>query len=202
MVLGYHLIFSAYGFWLPNDPRGSWSEWIRKWELLLYGQATKVTTRRSVANRPHDRQWRNDAKSALDYPPVAFSGVQCREIGEGFAAEVKRCGYVIWACAILPTHTHLVVARHRYKAERIILRLKAAATTRLVETGMHPLQEFRSPETGRCPRCWSQNAWKVYLDSTEDIVRSIAYVENNPKKEGKPPQRWTFVTPYRPQWPV
>ena len=25
MVLGYHIIRTAYGFWLPNDPWGSWS---------------------------------------------------------------------------------------------------------------------------------------------------------------------------------
>ena len=198
MVLAYHLIISAYGFWLPNDPRGSWSDVIRKWELLLYGRATKVTTRRSVANRAHDRQWRLDAKSALSFPPVEFSGVQCREIGEGFAAEVKRCGYVVWACAILPTHTHLVVARHTYKAERIAMRLKAAATTRLVEVEMHPFQEYRDPESGRCPRCFSQGEWKVFLDTHEDIVRSIEYVERNPEKEGKPRQHWSFVTQYKP----
>ena len=202
MVLGYHIILSAYGFWLPNDPRGSWSEWIRKWEVLLYGQATKVTTTRSVANRPHDREERLKAKDALDYPPVVFTGLQCREIGNGFASEVQKCGYTVWACAVLPTHTHLVVARHRYKSERIMLRLKAAATTRLVECGMHPFQEFRDPDTGRCPRCWSQGGWKVYLDSPEDIVRSVGYVEDNPGKEGKPRQRWTFVTPYKSTFPV
>jgi REP element-mobilizing transposase RayT len=198
MVLGYHIILSAYGFWLPNDPRGSWSEWVYKWELALYGQATKVTTTRSVANRPHDRERRLAARSALDFPPVVFTGVQCREIGEGFASEVKRCGYVIWACAILPTHTHLVVARHTYEAERIMLRLKAAATTRLDAVGLHPLREFRHPQTGRCPRCFSQGGWKVFLNTPEDIVRSIGYVEKNPEKEGKPRQRWTFVTAYKP----
>ena len=26
MVHGYHVILAAYGFWLPNDPRGSWSD--------------------------------------------------------------------------------------------------------------------------------------------------------------------------------
>ena len=25
MVLGYHIVCTAYGFWLPNDPRRSWS---------------------------------------------------------------------------------------------------------------------------------------------------------------------------------
>ena len=29
MVLAYHLVFSAYGFWLPNDPRGSTSREVR-----------------------------------------------------------------------------------------------------------------------------------------------------------------------------
>ena len=54
MVLASHVLMSAYGFWLPNDQRGSWSDYIRKWELLWYGPATKVTTRESVAHKPFD----------------------------------------------------------------------------------------------------------------------------------------------------
>jgi hypothetical protein len=34
MLHGFHVIFSADGFWLPNDPRGSWSEFVRRWERL------------------------------------------------------------------------------------------------------------------------------------------------------------------------
>ena len=26
MIAGYHLVWTAYGWWLPNDPRGSSSE--------------------------------------------------------------------------------------------------------------------------------------------------------------------------------
>ena len=29
MVIAYHLIWTAYGWWLPNDPRGSGSDTIR-----------------------------------------------------------------------------------------------------------------------------------------------------------------------------
>ncbi len=29
MVAGHHLVWTAYGWWLPNDPRGSMSEEIR-----------------------------------------------------------------------------------------------------------------------------------------------------------------------------
>jgi hypothetical protein len=45
--------------------------------------------------------------------------------------------------------------------------------------------------------CWSAKLWKVYLNS-QDITRAIAYVEQNPVKEGKPRQRWSFVTPFKP----
>ena len=29
MVAGYHLIWTVYGYWLPNDPRGSTSSEVR-----------------------------------------------------------------------------------------------------------------------------------------------------------------------------
>jgi len=34
MVRAYHVIFGMYGFWLPNDERGSWSDFVGSWELL------------------------------------------------------------------------------------------------------------------------------------------------------------------------
>jgi hypothetical protein len=44
-TLAYHVIVSMYGFWLPNDPRGSGSDFIGAWELFRYGGcATKVDT--------------------------------------------------------------------------------------------------------------------------------------------------------------
>jgi hypothetical protein len=57
VVLAYHIIFTAYGFWLPNDPRGSWSTFVAAWDLLLAGgKATKTDKRRSLAHKEHDRE--------------------------------------------------------------------------------------------------------------------------------------------------
>jgi len=39
MIRAYHAIFTAYGFWLPNDPRGSWSDFVGSWELFRFGPA-------------------------------------------------------------------------------------------------------------------------------------------------------------------
>ncbi|MHB1157304.1 MAG: hypothetical protein ACYC26_10760 [Phycisphaerales bacterium] len=128
MILAHHLIFSAYGFWLPNDPRGSWSTWVRSWDLFRYGPATKTDTRRSVAATSHDAALRRAAKSALRYSPVRFNGLQARAIARGFAQASKEYGYAIHACAILKDHTHLVVGRHHRTAEQIRDHLKSRAT--------------------------------------------------------------------------
>lgn len=38
MVAGYHLVWTAYGWWLPNDPRGSWSQDIRVEKIEPLGE--------------------------------------------------------------------------------------------------------------------------------------------------------------------
>ena len=40
------------------------------------------------------------------------------------------------------------------------------------------------------------NSSPADLDSEVAIEEAIHYVEDNPLKEGKPPQKWSFVTPF------
>ena len=47
---------------------------------------------------------------------------------------------------------------------------------------------------------WGGPGWKVFLDSTEDVGRTIPYVEQNPLKAHLPRQHFPFVTPYD-NWP-
>lgn len=195
MVLAYHVIITAYGFWLPNDERGSWSDFVRRWELLKYGPATKVKTRRSVAGKPFDPALRAAANRALMYRPVIFDGHQAVSIAKGFADGVKRSGFVIYACSILPDHVHLVIGRHSYKIEQVANRLKGSATRFLTECGLHPMRD-QATEEEKLPSPWAEGIWKVYLNTPEDIRRAIAYVEGNPEKEGKRRQVWLFVTLY------
>jgi REP element-mobilizing transposase RayT len=193
MVIAYHAIFSAYGFWLPNDPRGSWSDWVASWDLFKYGPATKTDARHSLAKNPHNRAFREQAKEGLKYPPVIFNGVQARAIGRGFAHAIQRLGYVIYACAIMPDHVHLVVARHKHRIEQVVQQMKGEATKQLIKEGLHPLAQFvRGDEKPATP--WVSEGWNVYLDCAEDILRAIAYVEQNPLKERLPLQQWRSVT--------
>jgi REP element-mobilizing transposase RayT len=191
MVLGSHVIFCLYGFWLPNEQRGSWSEFVGAWELLRFGRATKTDTRRSVAGNRFDPARKAAAHAALKYPAVRLNGVQARAIARGFADYVSQSGISVLACAILPQHVHMVIGRHTIHVEQVVNQLKAAATRRLIAEGVHPLAAFGSPP----PRCRARGLWKVFLDQQSDIERACGYVDDNPTKEGLPRQHWSMVQP-------
>jgi len=193
MIVGYHIIFGAFGFWLPNDPRGSWSKFVGSWNLFRYGRATTTTERSSLAHREHDRTRRLEAKTALQRPAVEFTDLQALAISRGFARYVERSKLAVWACAILPDHVHLVVGRPAMKVEQLVIQLKGSATEQLMEEGLHPFGGTMDRH-GRPPKCFARGEWKVFLDPP-DVPRAIRYVENNPVKEGKRPQRWPFVVP-------
>jgi hypothetical protein len=142
MVIASHVIFCTYGFWLPNDPRGSWSDFVGAWELLRFGPATKTDARRSVAAKQHDRILRTSAKAAMKYPVVSLTGAQARAAGRGFAEYAHRSGIAIWACSILPEHVHMVIARHTFEVESVVNQLKGYATRQLNADKIHPLANF------------------------------------------------------------
>jgi REP element-mobilizing transposase RayT len=192
MVLASHVILGAYGFWLPNDPRGSWSDFVGAWELFRYGPATTTSERRSVAHRSHDVAKRVAAKTALKRPAIRFNGIQARAVGRGFADYSSRSGLEVLACAILPDHVHLVLARHRLRVEQLVIQLKSAATRQLVAESIHPHQ-LLPLKNGAPPKCFARGEWKVFLNDEEAVSRAIRYVNTNPEKERLPSQHWPFV---------
>jgi REP element-mobilizing transposase RayT len=192
MIHGYHVIWGTYGFWLPNDPRGSWSDFVYSWELARFGRATKSMDRVGVEPQAY-ASWRSAARQALRYPPVTLSGHQALAVGQGFGRFARKSGLVVWACSILPEHVHLVLARHRYKIEQAANLLKGEATRQLLEMNEHPMKRFQHSQEDRLPSVWGE---KVYLDSEDAIENAIRYVEENPERENKPRQHWDFVTPF------
>jgi REP element-mobilizing transposase RayT len=187
MPLAHHSIFSMYGFWLPNDPRGSGSDYIAVWELYRYGKATKTLSRQSAAAIEHDRAARLAAKQSLRNPPVEIDGVQAVAIVRGFSGACTEGGHQVHACAVLPDHVHLVLGVHKRDIRIVVGHLKSRATRALKAEGLWPADR-RS--------VWGAHGWNVYLDAATDVERAVRYVEENPIKEGKRAQRWSFVTPF------
>ena len=186
MIVAYHSIFGMYGFWLPNDPRGSGSDYVASWELFRYGPATKTDSRRSVAHVPLPPNWQREAKTALRYPAVCVTGRQALAISEGIAIAAGEGPYRVYACAILPEHVHLVIGTGPRRSRQIIGHIKSRAT--------HVLREQRL-WSDELP-LWGEHGWNVYLESGVAVQRAIRYVNDNPVKEGKRRQNWSFVVPF------
>jgi REP element-mobilizing transposase RayT len=198
-MLAYHIVFGTHAHWLPNDERGSWSAYVRNKQLREFGEATKVNTRQSLAHHSFDKTRRRQMEAVLQYPPVRLTEVQILQVAKGFAQAAEESGYTVFACAVMPTHSHLVVAVHRYEPRRIMGHFKGRATQCLnwktispLASGLAPTQTTKLP-----PSPWAQKGWVVYLDTEQQIRNAIDYVNRNPVGDGLSPQHWDFVAPYK-----
>ena len=195
MVRAYHLVLTCYGFWLPNDPRGSWSEFVRSFELYRAGGgATKVNTKASLAHQSHDYAKRFEAKKSLARPPAVFNGRQARAVAQGFADYIQKNDRVVFACAVMPDHVHLVAQRCDHTIEKIAEQLKARATMFLNQQDLHPCPRNAN---GKKPTPWARGCWSVFLNSDASIQRAIEYVEQNPIKAGYKPQHYAWVKAFK-----
>ena len=194
MVRWYHLIMTAYGFWLPNDPRGSWSEFVGSWELYKFGPATKVDGKRSLAHDRHNVAQRLAAKKSLKYPPVRFDETQRERIADGFARAIAEGFYGVHAACIGHDHAHLITSRHARTIEQVARHLKSKATMALSQASVHPLSAHRKPD-GTIPTPWAEGIWSVFINDEAQLDAAIKYVERHPVKEGLAPQAWPFVKP-------
>ena len=86
MIIGSHLIWTAYGWWLPNDPRGSESHEIRVEKIAELGElhhGRKKVQPRSAEIRRFYRQ----ARDVLDHPLLTFNEEEVVLIAASFGAK-------------------------------------------------------------------------------------------------------------------
>ena len=185
MVAAYHLIWTAYGWWLPNDPRGSMSREVCEAKLKGLGELHHGRRRIKPAGRVI-REFYDRAAPRLNHELLSFDDRQCRCVAEGMTRAGRTSGYTCYAAAAMPDHVHLVIREHRDRAETMIENLQTASRELLIARG------FRSDEHP----VRGGPGWKVFLFTRDDIRRTIRYVEQNPVKIGWPRQRWRWVTSY------
>jgi REP element-mobilizing transposase RayT len=185
MVVAHHLIWTAYGWWLPNDPRGSSSHEIRVERIAGLGQ---IHHGRKPVQPPASeiREFNSKARDALAHEPLTFTDEEIEFLGAVVGTVIRERGYTCYECAIMPDHVHLLIRRHRDWAELMIQAIQQTSRQALIDAGRraptHPV--------------WGGPGWKVFLNTPEDIVRVIKYIRDNPVKAGRPRQSWPFVQTY------
>lgn len=189
-IIAYHLIWTAYGWWLPNDPRGSMSRTVESDILTELGEL-HYGRKQVQPSSAEIHEFYSKATSSLKHPLLELGPRDRDAVACAFAEAISENRYTCYACAIMPDHAHLMIRKHRHKAEEMIDRLQASSRLRLrtlcFRAADHPV--------------WGGPGWKVYLDHPDEIRRTIRYVQDNPVKLRLPRQDWSFVTDYD-GWPL
>ena len=189
MVIAHHLILTGYGHWLPNDPRGSLSKDIRAGKLFPLGPIH--CGRKAVQpSRAELRSFQAQARGLLEHEVLWFDAAKRQAIAEAFAQVMEARRYTCWACAILSNHAHLVIRKHRDRAETMHDELRKTSAIRLCRLADVPDQH----------PVWSNDKFKKFLSTAEAVERTVRYVQNNPVREGLSPPSCDFVRPYRGEW--
>jgi REP element-mobilizing transposase RayT len=190
MIIAHHLMWTAYGWWLPNDPRGSTSHFIASDVIASLGEL-------HYGRRPIQpagwaiRDFYGRAPEKLEHSLLKMEPCDFPIIADGLAETIQSYRYTCWACTIMPDHVHILIRKHRDTAEQMIGRLQTGSMSAMRAAGRrggdHPV--------------WGGPGWKVFQDCPEDVERTIAYIEGNPGKMGLAEQTWGFVKEYD-EWPL
>lgn len=185
MVAGFHLVWTAYGWWLPNDPRGSSSHEVRVEKIADLGELH--SGRQPVQPCGSEiRQFYEQARDVLRHPLLTLADEYINLVGASLGQIIVERRYTCYAWAIMPDHVHMLIRKHRDHAETMIEALQDSSREMLIQAGRraptHPV--------------WGGRSWKVLLYTPEDFVRDIDYIRQNPIKAGRPEQHWGFVKQY------
>ncbi len=190
-VIGHHLLWTLYGHWLANDPRGSGSETLQEEKFAALGPIHLGRKPEQLQpSRAELRRFHLQAKPLLAFEKFWLEVTQRQALGEAFSGVVADANYTVWSCAILSNHVHLVIRRHRDDALTMWHRFADATRLRL--------REFKDLSTEH--PIWAERPYKVFLCTPRRVRTCIRYVERNPEHEGLVAQHFDFVQPYN-NWP-
>lgn len=189
MILAHHIILTGYGHWLPNDPRGSLSTDFRNPSLAPLGDIHHG--RKPIQPSSAEiRTFYASAKPKLQYPTLWFDPRQRHAIGEAMSDVIRAARLTCYACAVMSDHVHLVIRRHRMKAQAMIPLLMKSARDRLLGAKLVPASH----------PVWSCDPYVKYKNTVEEIRTAVRYVEGNLVKHKIGEQKWEFVVTYD-GWP-
>jgi REP element-mobilizing transposase RayT len=191
LVIAYHLIWTAYGWWLPNDPRGSGSRTVRTDILAALGELHYGRKRVQPVGRDV-RLFYDEAADKLTHPLLILDETARGKVASEFAEVIDAQQYTCYACAIMPDHIHILIRNHKHQAEEMMEALKSFSRSRLLAGG-HRASDH--------PTWAGGGGWKVFLDHPDEVRRTIDYIDKNPRALGWPRQGWEFVNPYD-GWPL
>jgi REP element-mobilizing transposase RayT len=189
LVIAHHIIWTCYGTWLPNDPRGPTSKSIRVDAIAELGELHHGRKRVQPLGRDI-RAFYSAARQVLKHPVLTLDERSRSFVAGAIELVVRQAKLTCWACVVMPYHVHILIRKHRLTFEEMMEQLKDASAAALRTAGQFP---------GDHPVWTSHGGWSVFLDHPDEVRRTITYIERNPYR--LPRQIYPFVQAYD-SWPL
>ncbi len=170
-TIGYHIVISGYGLWLPGEERGSWSE---AWDAQI-GYLEPHQLHQSDPTRLRMSQER------MKYDPVRLT----REMM--FAAElqlvqcVAKSDWDIVAASIEPTHVHLQLTYTPRDIDNTVKWIKDQATKAIHRTTPH-----KEP-------VWCKGHWRGFIYDDATWLAVTRYIESHNERRVGNPRPYAFL---------
>ena len=170
-TIGYHVVKSGYGLWLPGDERGSWSQ---AWDAKI-GFIEPHTLH--VGDPVRQRM----AQERMLHPPMHLTDAMIDAVAGALALCVDRSGggLSIVAVTIEPTHMHLLIPYSERDIHHSV-RWVADQTTKAV----HRTTDHLGP-------IWSKGKWCSYVFDQSHWHNTMQYIQRH-DPAARP---FSFITP-------
>lgn len=170
-TIGYHVVKSGYGLWLPGDDRGHWSA---AWDPQI-GYIEPHTL------HPGDPVRERMARERMRFPPTRLTAEMMRIVGDTIATCAARSTWRIAAASIEATHAHLLIT---YSGRDIYNTAKwlADQTTKAI----HRDTSFRGP-------VWCKGNWCSFIFDYGRWKNVRVYIEKHNLRRGLPAAPFAFI---------
>jgi REP element-mobilizing transposase RayT len=170
-TIGYHIVISAYGLWLPGDDRGSWSG---AWDEQL-GFIEPHTL------HPGDPVRLRMAQERAAHAPVRLSPDMINAVAATLAICVADSDWSIVAASLEKTHTHLLLTYTQREIDRTIKWIKDRATK-----AVHRRTRHQGP-------VWCKGKWCSFVFDRDAWHRARTYIELHNLRRGVGPKPYPFI---------
>ena len=171
-TIGYHVVKSGYGLWLPGDERGHWSE---AWDDQI-GFVEPHTLHEGDPIR------KRMAEERMHHGPVRLDAAMITAVASAIADCCDASPWQIAAASIEPTHTHLLLTYSGLDIDKTAKWL-ADQTTKAV----HRDTEHDGP-------VWAKGKWCGFVYERQRWDDTIRYIENHNARRGVGSRPYDFVT--------
>ena len=169
-TVGYHLVKSGYGLWLPGDERGHWSA---AWDQRI-GFVEPHTL------HPGDPIGQRMAMERMNHPPTRLTAAMMDAVAEAVGRCAGESPWNIAAASIEATHMHLVITYSGLDVKRTE-KWVAQQTTKAV----HRLTEHAGP-------VWCEGWWTGYVFDRRHWRTARAYIERHNERRGVDRRPYAF----------